>query len=145
MSFNIILQYNTSDTNVLDKMVGPIVEVTGTLRRESSIIRPIIEFEGTLPTNCNYMTIPQFGRSYFVDDIISTGNNRFEIHAHVDVLTTYKNEIRACTGIIARQEFDWNLYVDDGVFKIYSNRILDIKKFPSGFNTQEFVLAVAGG
>lgn len=145
MSFNIILQYNTSDTNVLDKMVGPIVEVTGTLRKESSIISPIIEFEGSLPTNCNYMTIPQFGRSYFVDDIISTGENRFEIHAHVDVLTTYKNEIRACTGIIARQEFDWNLYIDDGVFKIYSNRILAIKKFPSGFNTQEFVLAVAGG
>lgn len=145
MSFNIILQYNTSDTNVLDKQVGPITEVEGVLRKASSIIKPVIEFEGELPTNCNYMTIPAFARSYFVDNIISTGYNRYEIHAHVDVLSTYKNEIRACTGIIARQEFDWNLYVDDGVFKVYQNRMIYLKKFPSGFNTQEFVLAVAGG
>lgn len=144
MSFNIKLQYNASDENVLSKTITDIIEVSGVLRKETSILNPSIEFEGTIPTNCNYMTIPEFGRSYFVRNIISSGNNRFIIEGKVDVLSTYASQIRGCTGIIARQRDQWNLYIDDGVFKVYQNPVLTIKKFPTGFTTQKFVLAVAG-
>lgn len=144
MSFNVILKCNYSDDNVLNKQCATLSTVSGTLKTTTSILSPVIEIVGEIPTTCNYMEIPAFNRSYFIDDIRSTGNNRFEISAHVDVLTTYQNEIKACTGIIARQETLWNLYVDDGSFKVYQNPMLTIKKFPSGFNTQEFVLAIAG-
>lgn len=144
MSFAIKLQTNSSDANVLSKSITDIREVSGTLKSNTSILNPSIEFEGELPTNCNYMTIPTFGRSYFVTDVVSTGNNRFIVSGHVDVLTTYASQIRACTGIVARQRDQWNLYIDDGSFKIYQNPILTIKQFPSGFSTQKFVLAVAG-
>lgn len=144
MSFNIKLQTNSSDVNVLSKTITDIMEVSGTLKSNTSILTPSIEFEGELTTNCNYMTIPEFGRSYFVTDVISTGNNRFIVSGRVDVLTTYASQIRACTGIVARQRDQWNLYIDDGSFKVYQNPILTVKQFPNGFSTQKFVLAVAG-
>lgn len=138
------LQQNSSDINVLSKIVTTLSSVNGTLKNATSIIRPTIQIEGTLPTNCNYFTIPDFGRSYFIDDVTSIHNNIFEISGHVDVLYTYAAQIRACSGIIARQQNKWNLYIDDGTFKTYQNELITIKKFPSGFQTQEFVLAVAG-
>lgn len=144
MSFNIELKTNFSDDNVLDKILSPIRTVTGTLKTATSILSPVIEMSGDIPVNANYMYISTFGRYYFIDDIRSTGSGRFEISAHVDVLTTYANEIRSCDAIVARQAYNWNLYVDDGSFKVYQNPMLTIKKFPSGFATQEFVLAVAG-
>lgn len=144
MSFDVKLQTNNSDKNVLNKSISDIATYTGILKRNTSIIDPVIEFEGSLPVTCNYMTIETFGRSYYVTDIVSTSNDRFEIHGHVDVLTTYAAQIKACSGIVARQCNNWNLYIDDGSFKVYQNPIIQIKQFPNGFTTNEFVLAVAG-
>lgn len=145
MSFNIDLQHNNSDTNLLNKNITTLATVTGVLKDKTSILRPTIVFEGSLPTGCNYMHIAEFNRYYYVDDISCVNGSFFEISAHVDVLKTYANEIRACRAIVARQESNWNLYVDDGTFKTYQNDVMLLKKFDTGFNTSEFVLAVAGG
>lgn len=144
MSFTINLQTNYSDVNVLDKNITNISSVSGVLKEQTSIINPVIKIEGTLPTGVNYMTIPDFGRSYFITDIQSVNNDIFEITGRVDVLTTYKNQIRGCTGIVARQESNWNLFLDDGSFKTYQNEIIKLAVFDSGFSVNQFVLAVAG-
>lgn len=146
MSFDIHLQINNSDKNVLSKDINTLTIISGTLKSETSIIDPIILIEGNISdyANCNYMTIPIFGRSYFIRDIKSIRNNIFEINAHIDVLTTYAAQIRSNTAIIHRQENLWNLYLDDGSFRTYQNPMVLTKEFPSGFSTQEFVLAVAG-
>lgn len=145
MSFIINLEYNASDTNELNKTITPITSVTGTLKNKTSIINPVIVIEGNIPTNCNYMTIPVFNRKYFITDIQSVNNDMFEVSAHVDVISTYAESIKNCQGIIARQQHDYNLYVDDGSFKVYQNPTFKIDRFPNGFNACEFVLAVAGG
>lgn len=144
MSFDIIFQQNLSDVNVISKVITDISTATGSLKSATSILAPTVLFGGSLPTNINYMTIPTFNRKYFIDDIKSVRNGLFEISAHVDVLTTYANEIKALECIIARQQNDWNLYLDDGSFKAYQNRLITIKKFPSGFSVNQFVLGVAG-
>lgn len=147
MAFSIHLMVNTSSKEVLDKQASTIRTVTGTLREGTSIVDPIIKIEGDLSefTKCNYMYIPEFGRYYYVTDIKSVLNDIVEFSAHVDVLNTYKDQIRSNVAIIHRQENDWNLYLNDGVFKVYQNPMVLTKAFPSGFTTQEFVLAVAGG
>lgn len=144
MSFTIDLQRNNSDINVLNKDVTTLMSVSGVLKSRTSIINPTIVIEGSLPVNCNYMYISSFGRYYYVNDITSISNDLFEISGHVDVLKTYASQIRSSRGIIARQQSNWNLYIDDGVFKTYQNEILLLKQFDSGFTTQDFVLAVAG-
>lgn len=146
MSFTIDLQISMSDKIEMDKTVTTITSLNGTLKDATSIIDPVILVEGDLSqfANCNYMTIPVFGRSYFVTNIRSIRNDLFEISAHVDVISTWKNEIRGNLAIVKKQQNDWNLYLNDGTFHTYQNPMVLAKEFPTGFNTLEFVLAVAG-
>lgn len=146
MSFSINLMQNFSPKEALSKNTISLSNISGTLRDGTSIINPVIRFQGDISNfvNCNYMYISKFNRFYFVDNITSVRDNIFEISAHVDVLSTYQNEIRSNTAIVRRQENDWNLYLNDGSFKVYQNPMVITKSFPGGFTTQQFVLAVAG-
>ena len=146
MAFNISLQYNHSELNRLSKDVDTILTLSGTLRAETSIIDPVVTVEVSITdvASCNYMTIPQFGRSYFIRNIRSIRERLIEISGHVDVLSSFDSQIRANTAIITKQENEWNLYLNDGSFKCYQNPTVITRSFPNGFTTQEFVLAVAG-
>lgn len=146
MAFNIMLQINSSEKNKLDKTIADIATVSGVLKEDTSIIDPVIKIECNLSdyVNCNYITIPEFGRKYFVNNIRSVRNGLVEFSCHVDVLSSFADSIRSNKAIIRRQENNWNLYLNDGTFKVYQNPMVLTKAFPSGFTQQEFVLAVAG-
>jgi len=144
--FDIVLQFNASEKNKVTKDVTDVLTLTGELRSETSIVDPVILVSGDLSTisGCNYMTISVFGRSYFITNIRSIRTGLIEISAHVDVISSFADEIKTNRAIIRKQENQWNLYLNDGSFKVYQNPMVLTKAFPSGFTTQEFVLAVAG-
>lgn len=144
--FDISFYVNSSEKNKVDKTLTLINTISGVLNESSSIIDPVIVIEGDLSafTGCNYMSIETFGRSYFVNNIRSISNSLIEISGHVDVLSTYKNAIRKNQAIIRKQQNSWNLYLNDGSLRVYQDPEIIVKTFPSGFTTQEFVLAVAG-
>ena len=146
MSFNIVAYTNNSEKNRVDKDLTLIGTFTGTMRQETSIIDPVFIVAADLSdyVDCNYIDVADFGRKYFVNDIRSVRSGLIELTCHVDVLSTYATQIRANTAIVRRQENRWNLYLNDGSFRVYQNPIVLTKAFPSGFTTQEFVLAVAG-
>jgi hypothetical protein len=146
MSFTIKLQKNDSEDIRLDKELTDVKSLTGTLKSQTSIVNPVIIVDTNLSDikKCNYMTIDAFGRKYFITDIVSVNNKLVEISAHCDVLSTYKSQIRANTGILKRSENNWNLYLDDGSLKVYNNPKVLCANFPSGFSAWEYVLAVAG-
>lgn len=146
MAFTIVLQRNDSESNRLTKTLTDILSLSGTLKTETSIIDPVILVEADLSTltGCNYCTIQAFGRSYFVTNIRSIRNGLVEISCHVDVLSTYATQIRANRAIVQRQENEWNLYLNDGVFKTYQNPQTVTKVFPAGFGTKHYFLTVAG-
>ena len=146
MAFYIILQRNNSERNRVTKDISVILTISGELKTETSIIDPVIMIECDLSAvvGCNYMSISTFGRSYFVNNIRSIRSGLIEFSCHVDVLSSFASEIRSNIAIVRRQEKNWNLYLNDGSFKVYQNPNVLTKAFPSGFTTQEFVLAVAG-
>lgn len=146
MAFNIVLQTNNSENNRVVKDLTTITTLSGTLRQDTSIIDPVIMIEADLSDliSCNYMTIEAFSRSYFVSNIRSLRTGLVELSCHVDVLSSFADEIKANSAIIRRQENNWNLYLNDGTFRVYQNPMVLTKAFPSGFTTQNFVLAVAG-
>lgn len=146
MAFDVELKINNSERNRLSKDTKTIMTVSGVLKEETSIINPVIKIECELSdvTGCNYLSIPAFGRLYFVNNIRSIRNGLVEFSCHVDVLSTYADQIKSNTGIVKRQENKWNLYLNDGTFKVYQNPKVLTKAFPSGFTTQELILAVAG-
>lgn len=147
MSFSITVLNNKSEPNRIIKTTETLGEFTGTLRDGTSILNPIILVSGDISgfVNANYMHIPTFDRYYFINDIVSVRSGVFEVHAHVDVLSTYGNEIVKNQAIVRRQANQYNLYLNDGSFRTYQNPTITTHKFPYGFSGQNFVLAVAGG
>lgn len=141
------LQTNYSEDIRVDKDIRDIVTLMGTLKNETSIIAPTILIEGNVSdlAVCNYMTISAFGRRYYVTDIRSIRSNLVEVSGKADVLGSWGTQIRACTGIVYKQENLWNTYLDDGTFKVYQNPQVQLKTFPGFFSGDlNFVFAVAG-
>lgn len=147
MSFHIKLQYNKSPINQVSKSVSDVLEVSGKLREDSSILNPVINIQADLAdlTGVNYMYISAFGhRSYFVTDIRARLGGIVEISGRVDVLMTYKDDIRDSTGIISNQQKIYNLYINDGSFRVRADSSVLTKNFPSGFTGSSYILAIAG-
>lgn len=142
----ITLYYNASEKNKVTKTLTQKQSYSGTLKAETSVLDPVIIFEADLDdiTECNYMSITEFGRSYFINDIRSLRNGIVEVSAHVDVLSSFKDELLLNKAIIHKQEQKWNLYLNDGSFKMYQNPNVVTKEFPQGFSAREYVLVVAG-
>lgn len=151
MSFTIHFTQTSSATNVVNKEFSRGgVDVVGTLRDGSSIIDPVILIQANAPgfhaNGYNYCQIEEFGRSYYITNIISVNYTLWEIHCHVDVLMSYAEQIKEQVAVVARQEGQYNMMLDDGFFMAYQNPKIQTKLFsnPTPFETQEFVLVVAG-
>lgn len=150
MSFSIVLQQNTSPANKVDKTASDVITVTGTLKRGTSIIDPVITIETAMSPQMvsmvNYAKIEEFGRYYFVTDVVSVKNNLWDVHMHVDVLMSYKGVIRQQTAVVARSEKAYNMLLDDGWFMSYQNPRIQVKQLDvaNPFGAQEYVLVVAG-
>ena len=149
MSFTIRLCHNKSPVEKIGKNLDSGIDITGCLLKAStSILKPVITINSNDSgiTSYNYMYISEFNRYYFIDDIVSVNNNKWEISAHVDVLETYKTDILANTAVIKRQTSLYNTYLNDPEWKIYANEKITAKKFPTTpFNkTLNALLVVAG-
>ena len=141
------LHVNSSPKNKLDKSLSEGSSFSCVLKESTSILRPIIILKSSNDIfDFNYMTIPDFDRSYFIDDIVSLNNDRWEITGHVDVLTTYKTAITSNTAVLRRQESNYNLYLDDPEFMVYNTEQISTYKFSkTEFNkTLSYVLIVNG-
>lgn len=122
----------------------------GVLKQESSVIDPVIIVEKSNPNeyNYNYMHIEAFNRWYFITEIISYRNNIWEIHAHVDVLYTYRAELQNTKAIIDKTQgySAANLYMDDGSYVLESRKYNSVIPFESGLSQDGvYVLICAGG
>lgn len=150
MSFQISLQKCTSPANFVNKEVTDVAYATGVLRNGASIIDPVFLIDTSLTSdmisNVNYVYVEEFGRYYYVTNIVAETNQLWAVHCHVDVLMSYKEEIKAQRAIVARQANKFNMYLDDGWFMAYQDPIIQTKylSVADPFEHQEFVLVVAG-
>lgn len=143
---NIVLYVNASEINSVDKNLTELTTLTGTLREQSSIIDPIITISNidNYIGSMNYAYIPEFNRYYFITNVESVQKNLWKVSFHVDVLFTYRDAIRANSAIIERNENEYDLKLNDGLFRTQQNPRIAQFPFPNGFNQWNFVLAVAG-
>ena len=137
---------NNSDKNVMWKQITTKANLTGTLREDCSIIDPIIRVEGISGTDLpfiNYCEIVEFGRYYYIKDIVLVGN-LYELRCHIDVLMTYKDQLRNIPAVIARNEAVNNIMLQDGMIKTYADPIIEIRKSNGGFTDFQYIFTVAG-
>lgn len=143
---NIVLMYNQSEKNKINKTLSTVDTLEGSLKEPSSIINPEITIQRSDPTGFNYCYIPEFGRYYFVTNVTVIHSNIIKISLTVDVLESFKNQILAQTVIIEKNTNQFDPYLMD------PNRIRNVKtktdilNFPSGLlESGEFILITAGG
>lgn len=126
------LMNNSSPVEKIGKTLSAGNTYNCALKDDTSVLDPviIIQTSDNIYTY-NYMYISDFGRYYFINDIVSLNNNRWMIKAHVDVLETYKANILNNNAVIKRQENLFNLYLDDPEFHVLNYERVQTLKFPA--------------
>lgn len=148
MSMTIKLYHNDSDKRTVNKTLTNEGELLGAvIIDDTSILTPRLKVRdnGIIMVQYNYCYIADFKRYYYITNI-TISNGYILIDCKVDVLMSYANEIKACTGVIARQENVWSGYLDDNENYVnqYNNTVL--KAFTSGTFTKNlnYILLVSG-
>lgn len=147
MSMTIKLYHNDSDKRTVNKTLTNEGALTGAvIIDDTTILEPRLKVRdnGIIAVQYNYCYIADFKRYYYITNI-TVSNGYILIDCKVDVLMSYANEIKACIGIIGRQENLCNYYLDDEKYKSYEYSRIQTKLFPNGFTTNSFVLTIAGG
>lgn len=146
----ITLYTNESEKNKLEKTITNSILLEGNLRDESSIINPVILISSNkedIPYMYNYAYIPAFGRYYFITDIESVRTGIWRVSMHVDVLMSYKEQIKNLNVIINNsEETGANNYLSGNQWITNVKNTTNIVNFPNGLNDNgEFILITAGG
>ncbi len=151
-TFDINLYQSSAEVNRVDKtnFLTGVGTLSGVLREECSIIAPSITFKQTTVPTFNYVYIAAFGRYYYVTGITSVSKDIWRMSLSCDVLMTWKDDIRALTAIIARQENSFNPLLLDSELPAQANQNITVTEFPAGgFSTDSaiaypFILTVVG-
>ena len=148
MAFTISLFKTVSENNRVVKTLTDEKQLSGELRNQTSVLNPsiVIESADNISTY-NYAYIPEFGRYYYITDIMSIRTNCWVVSMRCDVLMSYKDEIRSMNVILNNtQEIGLNNYLASTNWVNLVKTKTDIKVFPSGLSEQgEFILITAGG
>lgn len=88
------------------------------LKEGSSVINPVLIFErANVGHTYNYIYIPDFGRYYFVRDIVYDGARIF-YYCNVDVLASYKTAIGTSSHYVTRSASQYNGLIVDNLYPI---------------------------
>ena len=151
MSLSITFKKCISPNNKLDKEFGSdTASFSVVLKENTDIFRPtfIIQTSSDLWLYNYIDASSSFGRQYFIVDIRSVGNNRYEVDCKTDVLYTWPEEIRSNRAVVRRQEKLYNLYLDDPDFHVLNYEKIQTLQFVSngtGFmKALQYVLVTNG-
>jgi hypothetical protein len=143
----ITLYVNNSERQALNKSLSQGFQIMGSLRHETSVIKPNILIEATNPTGFNYCYIPQFGRYYFIENFTSIRTNLWRMECSVDVLMSFKDAISNLNVIVSdNTNPDQEQYMSGEVWAVTVKNKTDVLNFPSGLlDTGEYILITSGG
>lgn len=147
IDMDIIFYNNKSDSRQLVKELIQGITLSGTLRKESSIIKPNITIESSEIIRYNYAYIPLFRRYYFINNIDVMRGNIWNLDLEVDPLMSFKKDILSYNVIVDKQELITNgdEYIDDGSLVTDNKMFSRIYNFANGFNSRgELILITAG-
>ena len=142
------LYINTSDNNVVNKKLTTVFSnVTYEFKTETSQTNPVLIIDRNYwNEKINYVYINELKRYYYVKDVVFSTGKLIMLVCAVDVLMSFKEEIRQLKAILKRQESIANAYITDPETLLLSYDEIGAKIFPGGFTTNtKNILIVAGG
>ena len=141
------LYYNTSDNRTINKTLTPGLTISGNLREESSIIKPIITIKSDNVIRENYLYIPEYQRYYYITGKESVRTGIWRIHMEVDPLMSFKRDVLALTVVVSKQSAitNGNEYIDDGSLVTDNQLFKTVYNFTDGFNDNaQYILITTG-
>lgn len=146
---DIILYQTTSERERINKVLSSSVTLSGALRGECSVTNPSFNIEVTNPSNYNYCYIPDFGRYYYITNIVSVRTNIWRIDCAVDVLMSFKDAILNLDVIVSDVslgESPVSTYYSGEQWATTVKTKTDIINFPNGLlDNGEYILITSGG
>lgn len=139
---------NESDAIVVSKKITSISSINNAkIINETDIVNPSIivsrNFYDSIILKANYLYIDKLDRYYFINNI-SFAESMIVIDCTVDVLMSYKSEIRNITCTVTRNENLKNGYLNDDNYNIQAYKQVVCKMFPNGINNDSIILMTAG-
>lgn len=146
---DIILYQTTSERERINKDLSSSLPLSGYLRGECSVTNPSFNIEVTNPSDYNYCYIPDFGRYYYITNIVSVRTNIWRIDCDVDVLMSFKDAILNLDVIvsdISLGESPVSTYYSGEQWASTVRTKTDIINFPDGLlDNGEYILITSGG
>ena len=135
-TFDINLYKNSAEPNKVDKTadLSTVGTISGVLRQECSLINPEIIIQYDKPPDFNYCYIANFGRYYYVENIVSMRQNLWRVRLRCDVLMTYKTQILNLTARIARQQYTYSYRQIDSEIPFTNDPEITVQDIPNNLN-----------
>lgn len=145
---DMLLYNNKTDKRYINKTLKKIGDtLTGVyLKDETQVVNPQIILDH-FPAGVNYCWLSEFDRYYYLTDVDFI-NGQYITKWHVDVLMSFKDDIKRNKSLIQRNTNYNDLYLQDNEFKIeqYTNdRYLKFNSTPFSISTNTFLMGVLGG
>lgn len=146
---------NKSDKRYLSKNIVQIAApeghsnpVTIQLVEDTDIVHPTFKMADVdVYFTANYCYVDSLRRYYYIDKI-RTSKGFAYLDCTVDVLMTYKDQIKAQEAVVSRQRDNYNKYQVDDRITLLNYECVKTISFPTnkGFDakTQQFVLCTIG-
>ena len=139
---------NESDAILVDKKITSISSISNAkIINETDIVNPSIivsrNFYDSIILQANYLYIDNLKRYYYINNI-SFAESMIVIDCTVDVLMSYKSEIRNILCTVTRNENLKNGYLNDDNYNIQAYKQVVCKMFPNGINNDSIILMTAG-
>ena len=146
---DIILYQTTSERERINKDLSSALSLSGALRGECSVTNPSFNIEVNNPSDYNYCYIPDFGRYYYITNIVSVRTNIWRIDCDVDVLMSFKDAILNLDVIvsdISLGESPVSTYYSGEQWASTVRTKTDVINFPNGLlDNGEYILITSGG
>lgn len=140
------LYNNNSDVNKLDKDLRTLSSsFPCTFKDDTTMEQPELIFNSAPEVlDANYLWLGEpFNRYYFITNkTVSQG--KMYVKCDVDVLMSFKTDIRALQVIAERSSSNYNIMQIDSQIPIENFNDVATKEFNTGFSNESFILAVTG-
>lgn len=144
---NITLYKTSSERHRLSKVLtNSIAKNNCHILDGTSITDPVvvIGYNATLLSH-SYAYISDFGRYYFITNMEVLPGQEIRLSLHVDVLMTYKDQIKACKARITRSQSNFDKYIPDNMIINKAQSKITQRKLGAGFTSANKYYIMIGG
>lgn len=149
---NGILYFNKSPRNTLNKyLTGASSSMTIHYKETTSITDPDIMISSAVDIEkYNYIYVGGDVNRYYYIESYEMAQQYYILHCHVDVLMSFKSDIKNTDFIISKNSKVYNLYLNDDRLKVYAKTRTLTFPFTNGFRKEgskvfSFLLTINGG